>query len=208
MPRIGLTYLSTGGAIYGNPDRVPVKEDATCDPITSYGIIKLAAEKYIGMYAELYGIAARILRVGNAYGPFQPAGGSQGIVGTMLAALRNGTPVQVFGDGMMVRDYIHVSDVAYAAVELARCPEGPGVVNVGTGVGHTVIELIEIVSRLTDTPLTVERVPNRGFDVRKVVLAVEVLSSLVDWDPVPLEQGVRHTWRAGFVDKASVARAR
>lgn len=193
-PGTALTHLSSGGTVYGNPTQVPVSEAACCDPITSYGIVKLAAEKYIGMYATLYGVPTRILRIGNAYGPLQPTGRSQGIVATSLAAVRDGTPVRVFGDGTMVRDYVHVGDVAYAAVELARRPDGPRVVNLGSGVGHSVLEVVDIVSRVSGVGLAVEHFPDRGFDVRAIVLDVGVLSGLVAWNPVPLEDGIERTW--------------
>ena len=195
-PGTGLTQLSSGGTVYGNPARLPVSESACCEPITSYGIVKLAVEKYVGMYATLYGVPARILRVGNAYGPLQPAGRSQGLVSTLLSAARDGTPVRVFGDGATVRDYVYVGDVAHAAVELARRSDGPRVVNLGTGVGHSVLDVVDIVSRVTGARSAVEHVPDRGFDVREIVLDVDALSRLVAWDPLPLEDGIRLTWQA------------
>ncbi len=206
-PGVGLTYLSSGGTVYGNPTQVPVSERASCDPTTSYGVVKLAAEKYIGMYAMLYDMRTRILRIGNTYGPFQPAGRSQGIVGAFLAAARDGTPVRVFGDGSMVRDYVHVSDVAYAVVELARRPEGPRVVNLGSGVGHTVLDVVDIVSRVTGVGLAVEHFPDRGFDVRAIVLDVGVLSGLVAWDPIPFEEGIERTWHDLLSLTTSIMRA-
>ena len=145
-PALGLTYISSGGTVYGNPARIPIDERAICDPITSYGIVKLAAEKYIGMYARLYGVPAHILRVANVYGPLQPGDRSQGIIGTFLAALRDRRPVSIFGDGGMTRDYVHVSDVAYAAVELSRRSQASLVANVGTGIGHTILEVLAVAS--------------------------------------------------------------
>ncbi len=174
-PGTGLTQLSSGGTVYGNPIQVPVSEAGHCDPITSYGVVKLAAEKYIGMYATLYGVPTRILRIGNTYGPLQPADRGQGIVGTLFAAVRDGSRVRVFGDGTMVRDYVHVTDVAYATVELSRRSDGPRVLNLGTGVGHTVLEVVDIVSRVTGVRPALEHYPDRGFDVRSIVLDVRVL---------------------------------
>jgi len=194
-PWVGVTQLSSGGTVYGNPARVPVPEDAPCDPITSYGIVKLAAEKYIGMYAALYGVAARILRVGNAYGALQSSGRSQGVVAAVLAAARKGTPVRVFGDGLTVRDYIHVGDVAATTVELAQRADGPRLVNVGTGIGRTILDVVNVVRSVSGAELTVEHVPDRGCDVRAVVLDVGALRSLLDWDPVSLEEGIQRTWR-------------
>lgn len=195
-PGTGLTYLSSGGTVYGNPRRIPVSESACCDPITSYGIVKLAAEKYVGMYATLYGVPARILRIGNAYGPRQPAGRSQGIVSTLLTAVLDGAPFRVFGGGAMARDYVYVRDVAHAAVELASRPDGPRVVNLGTGIGHSVLDMVDIVSRVTGARLALEHLPDRGFDVRAIVLDVGVLARLVPWNPLPLEDGIERTWQA------------
>jgi UDP-glucose 4-epimerase len=194
-PQVGLTYLSSGGTVYGNPVQIPVKETSACDPITSYGIMKLTVEKYIGMYRALYALPARILRVSNAYGPLQPAGRSQGIVGSFLAAARNGVPVRVFGDGTMIRDYVYVADVARAAVDLTRRLDGPRVVNVGSGVGHSVLEVLEIVCEITGRRLVVERLPDRGFDVEEIVLDVGTLSDLASWKPITLEMGIERTWQ-------------
>lgn len=195
-PETGLTHLSSGGTVYGNPSRIPVSESASCDPITSYGVVKLAAEKYVGMYATLYGLPARILRIGNAYGPRQPSGRSQGIVSKLLTAALDGAPFRVFGDGAMVRDYVYVRDVAHAAVELASRPDGPRVINLGTGIGHSVLEMVDIVRRVTGARVEVEYFPDRGFDVRAIVLDVDALAQLLLWDPVPLEDGIERTWQA------------
>jgi UDP-glucose 4-epimerase len=193
-PETGLTYLSSGGTVYGNPLQIPVPETAACDPITSYGIMKLAVEKYIGMYNVLYGMPARILRVSNAYGPLQPTGRSQGIIGTFLAAARDGRPVRVFGDGTMVRDYIHVSDVAHAVVELIRLKDGPRVVNVGSGLGRSILDVLDLVTVATGANLVIEHEPERGFDVQDIVLDVGVLSELIAWNPIQLGMGIKRTW--------------
>jgi UDP-glucose 4-epimerase len=172
-----------------------VSESSLCHPITSYGVVKLAAEKYIGMYATLYGVPARIVRVSNAYGPLQPSGRSQGIIGAFLAAARDGSSVKVFGDGTIVRDYIHVDDVARAMVELAQRSDGPSVVNVGSGVGHSILEVLAIVGQVTGIRMTVDHLPDRGFDVRQIVLDTSVLSNLISWAPVRLPEGIQQTWQ-------------
>jgi UDP-glucose 4-epimerase len=193
-PWVALTQLSSGGTVYGNPARLPVSEADSCDPITSYGIVKLAAEKYIGMYATLYGVPARILRIGNAYGTRQPSGRSQGIVASVLTAALDKSPIRVFGDGRMMRDYVHVGDVARAAVALAHRPDGARIVNLGSGVGHTILDVIDIVSQVTGARPMVEHVPDRGFDVRSIILDVDVLRGLVKWEPVTLVEGIERTW--------------
>jgi UDP-glucose 4-epimerase len=194
-PAVGLTYLSSGGTVYGNPAQVPVSEASLCHPITSYGVVKLAAEKYIGMYATLYGVPARIARVSNAYGPLQPSGRSQGIIGAFLASARDGSSVQVFGDGKIVRDYIHIDDVAHAVVQLVQRSDGPSVVNVGSGVGHTILDVLAYVGQVTGARMAVDHLPDRGFDVRQIVLDISVLSNLISWSPTPLQEGIERTWQ-------------
>lgn len=193
-PRISLTYFSSGGTVYGEPATLPVSEDAACDPITSYGITRLAAEKYVGMYARLYGVPSRVLRISNAYGPLQVAGRSQGVIASFLAAARDGQPVRLFGDGEIQRDYIHVADIAAATVALASTEQGPLVLNVGTGIGHTLNDLLEMVSRVTGRKVDLLHFANRGFDVRSLVLDVSQLGMTIDWNPISVEKGIVATW--------------
>ena len=202
-PGIGLTYYSSGGTVYGEPARLPVTEDEPCNPITSYGVTRLASEKYVGMYSRLYGIPSRVLRIANAYGPFQEAGRSQGVIASFLAAVRDGRPVRLFGDGEVRRDYVQVSDIARATVALAAIGDGPLVVNVGTGVGHSLNELLDMVQRVTSLNVDVEHFASRHYDVRSLVLDVSRLRELIEWDPVPMEEGIASTWK----EFAAIARS-
>jgi UDP-glucose 4-epimerase len=174
---------------------LPVHEDAPCAPVSTYGKEKLAAEHRIHEAAAL-GLESIILRVGNAYGPTQRPGTGQGIVATFLDAAQSDTPVAVFGDGSQKRDYVHVTDIAMAVVELSPGDGVPRCINIGSGCGHTVNEVIEIVSAVTGRTLKVNRVPARETDVRAVVLDVSRISSLVDWRPLDLTLGVGEVWEA------------
>lgn len=194
QPRTSLTFYSSGGTVYGEPKEIPTSEDSPCNPITSYGVTKLAAEKYIGMYTLLHGIQARVLRVANAYGPFQRAGRSQGVIASFLAAARQGTPVRLFGDGETRRDYIHVSDIARATVDLSCIEGGPSILNVGTGIGLTLNQLLDLMRDLTGIPIEVEHLVSRDIDVRTLVLEVSKLRNSISWDPVTIEKGIIETW--------------
>jgi UDP-glucose 4-epimerase len=193
-PGCRFLFLSSGGAVYGNPSELPVREDAPCDPTTSYGVHKLAAEKYVGMYARLYGIDAHIMRISNAYGPLQHPERGQGVVGAFLGAAQRGHSVHIYGDGSIVRDYVHVADVAVAAVGLSRLDHLPLVCNVGSGVGHTTLEVLRIVEEKTATKLSVEWREDRPFDVRAIALDTDRLRELIDWKPRSLEDGIAATW--------------
>ena len=195
-PELRLVFLSSGGAIYGNPTAMPVLESHSTDPISSYGVLKLTAEKYIQMYSHLYGVDARILRVANAYGPRQPLGRSQGVVGGFVDAALRDEPLRIFGTGRSVRDYIHVDDIALA-VQAAVLTDGPEVVNVATGVGTSLLQLVDMLQELLDRPLHVDLQPGRAFDVDAVVLDASAFKAMVGSEPIPFADGLR-----GVVDVA------
>lgn len=195
-PDIDLTYLSSGGTVYGRPKVVPISEDSPCNPVTSYGVVKLAAEKYIGMYADLYGISAKIARVANAYGPRQQPGRGQGAVAAFLAAAKAGDPIRIFGDGSIIRDYVHVADIALAVAACIGRSGGAPVINVGTGEGHSLEQLVSTIEKVSGVTLAVERLPARDFDIKSIVLDTTRLAAMVDWRPRRLEDGIRDTWLA------------
>ena len=118
----GFSFLSSGGTVYGPDAPVPTREDAPLWPISSYGIMKIAAERYVAMYARQAGFAADLLRCANVFGPGEPTAGSQGFIGIARANLLAGRPITVFGDGSARRDYIHADDLSEIVVRLASNP--------------------------------------------------------------------------------------
>ena len=191
---VGLTYLSSGGAVYGDPPSLPVDEDAPCYPRSPYAVTKLAAERVVRS-AAARGIPARVLRVGNVYGARQRHDRGQGLVATMLHAAATGTSVAVYGKGDAVRDYVDVRDVADAVVALQGRGGAP-VLNVGTGVGHSISDVHKILETVTGTRVTLRHEAERAMDVRAVVLDCTRLQELIEWKPRPLEAGIADTWEA------------
>jgi UDP-glucose 4-epimerase len=194
-PGVGLTFVSSGGAVYGDSRRLPVDEDMRCRPISAYGLGKLMAEDSIAAYSARYGIPARILRVANAYGPGQDASSGQGVIGAMLQAAIDGGSVPVFDGGRAVRDFVHVTDVTNAVVTLRPGRSEPQVVNVGSGVGHSIAQVVSIVEAVTGSDLQIRWLPRRPSDVREVVLDVTRLRKLMAWHPRMLEDGITQTWQ-------------
>ncbi|HEY3810111.1 MAG TPA: NAD-dependent epimerase/dehydratase family protein, partial [Acidimicrobiales bacterium] len=194
-PGVGLTFLSSGGAIYGNPAHLPAREESPCHPISAYGASKLMAEHHIAVFAARHGIPARILRVSNAYGPRQSAASGQGVVAAFLHAAASGDSVQVVDGGRAIRDYVHVADVARAVASLPPEEGVCEIVNVGSGRGHSVAEVLDIVERLTGTQLTIDWLPRRPGDVREIVLDVSRLRARMPWRPRDLETGIAQTWQ-------------
>ena len=185
----GFTYLSSGGTVYGRSTTPLIREDHPTDPITAYGVLKLAGEKFAGLYARQSGTPTRILRCANVYGEGQRTDRGQGVVGTFLSELRQGSPVTLYGDGAMVRDFVHVSDVAAAVSQLRPAlpltDEGYEIVNVGSGLGVSVSELLSMMQEVLGLKANVRRMPSRPFDVERNVLDIGRLRSLTgpgpDW---------------------------
>lgn len=194
-PGVRLTYLSSGGAVYGDRRDGAADEHSACTPLSAYGISKLTAERYIAMYVTCHGVDARVARVANAYGPGQVAGRGQGLVATLLDAACTGRPIRIYGTGTQVRDYIHADDVAQAVVGLSCLPGEPLIVNVATGTGHSIREVVALVEETTGRLLELDWAPGRDFDVQHNVLDVTCLSSLIDWHPIALPDGIEATYR-------------
>jgi UDP-glucose 4-epimerase len=202
---VGLTYLSSGGTVYGRPQYLPVDETHPTNPISSYGIVKLMGEKYVAMYADRHGLAAQILRCSNVYGENQPAQRGQGTIPTFLQRVVVNEPLTVFGDGTIVRDYVYVGDLARVVLQMLELPAEPRLLNVGSGEGASLSRLVELVEGLTGRQAPIDRRPDRPFDVKEIVLDVSRLRSLLDFAPTPLEEGTRRTYEALLEDDSGPA---
>lgn len=191
-----IVFFSSGGTVYGNPERIPVDEGHPLRPISSYGVVKVAIENYLMMYARLGTLDPIILRPSNPYGPRQSTSGMQGAIGAFLGKAKAGSGVSIWGDGEVVRDYVYVDDLIELAIR-AGSSDACGVFNAGSGRGQSLNELCALVRELTGSPLPVEYLPGRDFDVSKIVLDIHAAQSRFDWSPqVSLRDGVERTWRA------------
>lgn len=190
-----IVFLSSGGTVYGNPAFVPVPEGAPLDPISSYGVVKVAIEKYLGMYQRLGIIDPLIIRPSNPYGPRQSISGSQGAIAVFLGkALRN-EGVEIWGDGGIVRDYIHVDDLIELIVQAVR-KEFVGILNAGNGTGNSLNEVLELIRKVTGSALPATYKVGRSFDVNRIVLDMELARGCLGWDPkIPLDSGIHETWQ-------------
>jgi len=185
-----MTLISSGGTVYGPDAPTPTPESAPLWPISAYGVLKVASERYVALHAREHGLAADILRVANVYGPGEPHHGSQGLIGVTRTALRSGWPVVVYGDGSVRRDFVHVDDVADAVVALARRPDGTRVLNVGSGRSESVLDVIHMVARSIGTEVELDRQPGRPSDVPVVQLDVSALRATIDFEPRDLATGL------------------
>lgn len=193
---VDLTFLSSGGTVYGNTLPGPTNERTLPVPVNSYGLLKLSAEWYLQLYATQRAVPVRILRVANAYGPGQAWTKGQGVIARLMHCALSGEPFRIFGDGTSVRDYIYVGDVAAVVCDLLGANDSHRVLNIGSGIGHSVNDVIRIVESVSRRSIVVEHRGPRPFDVRSVVLDVRLLRKVVSFEPTPLETGIALTWEA------------
>jgi UDP-glucose 4-epimerase len=189
-----IVFISSGGTVYGNPLYLPVDEKHPTNPVVSYGITKLAIEKYLHVYERLHGISAITLRVSNPYGERQRIETAQGAVGVFLHHALKRMPIDIWGDGSVARDYIHVSDVAAAFSCALRYSGSHRVFNVGSGVGTSLNELIGKIENLLGHQIERHYLPARPFDVPINVLCNNLARNELSWRPlVPMEDGIART---------------
>ncbi len=195
-----LIVVSSGGTVYGPVRRLPIGEDSPTEPVSPYGITKLAIEKYALMFHRLYGLPVSIVRPGNAYGAGQRAFTGQGFVPTAMASVLRGKNVVVFGEGKTVRDYVHVTDVASGIIAALDQGSAGEVYNIGTGVGRSNLEVLDAIRPLAESSglrVNIEFLPSRGFDVSENVLESSKLRSCSGWMPaVSFEKGLSSMWQS------------
>lgn len=188
-----LVYLSSGGAIYGNPDTLPVPESHPMAPLSYHAAGKAAAEQFLGAFAHT-GHVLTILRPANAYGPDQPLRPGFGVVRTLLEHLLRQTPMEIWGDGNSVRDYLYIDDLTQACLDALAHPSA-GTYNLGSGLGYSLNALCDLARGITGRNLDVRYRPARGTDVRAVVLDSTRFSERYGWQPaISLEEGMARMW--------------
>lgn len=191
-----LIYVSSGGTLYGNPAVLPVPEDQPLWPLSNHGVGKVAVEGFLRVYGRQHENRVTIVRPSNLYGPEQPLREGFGVIRTMLEYVRRGEPMEFWGDGEAVRDFLFIEDWVDACWRLLA-PDAPvGVYNIGVGEGCSLNSLRAIVERVTGQELRVQWRPARPVDVRGVVLDSTQLRVATGWAPqVALEEGIQRTWQ-------------
>jgi UDP-glucose 4-epimerase len=188
-----VVFASTGGAIYGECDG-PASEDAPREPLSPYGVSKLAGEEYLAAYNRLYDAGHVVLRYANVYGPRQDPHGEAGVVAIFLGRLAAGERPLIFGDGAQTRDYVYAGDVARATLAAVG---KQGVFNIGTGMETSVSELYELCRRVAGSALEAANVDARLGEVQRSVLDVSRAERELGWRPeIGLEEGLRLTWES------------
>ena len=187
-----LVVVSSGGTVYGIPQAVPIPETHPTDPICSYGITKLAIEKYVALYRQLHGLEGVVLRVANPFGPRQRLDAAQGVVPVFLGKALRHEPLQIWGDGSTVRDFLDVADVVAALLAVVRYKGAESLFNIGSGQGLSLNQLIALLEQQLNRSLDVQYLPSRGCDVPTNVLCIDRAKEALNWAPkIPVADGLR-----------------
>ena len=194
-----VVFASSGGTVYGNARQTPTPETAPTDPICAYGISKLAIEKYLALFEHLYGLDFRVLRITNPFGPFQMALKNQGVVAALVGRALRDEPVEIWGDGSVVRDFVFVDDVVDALIAAMADRGEERIYNIGSGRGRNLREIIAAIEHHTGKTLKLQWRPARPLDVPISVVAIDRARTGLGWTPkTKFESGLQQTidWAA------------
>jgi UDP-glucose 4-epimerase len=188
--------FASSSSVYGNSGDLPRVESANPDPISPYGVAKLAAERYCVSFSRVYPLETIALRYFNVFGPNQdPRSQYAAVVPRFLTEAAAGRPVPIYGDGTQSRDFTYVANVVEATILAADARDGSGaILNVATGRSVTVNELADSVGAVLGRPVEKEYRAARAGDVSHSWADVRAAAALLGWHPrVTLEEGLRLT---------------
>lgn len=193
---VGTVYFaSTGGAIYGDQPQRTFREQDLTMPVSPYAIGKVAIEGYLRYFRRTHGLRSAVFRISNPYGPRQNPRKRQGVIPIFLRAMAQGQELTVFGDGEMVRDYVYVADIAAMVADAATAGTGHDLYNLGSGLGTTVNELLEVVADVTGRTPTVRHVAKPPTFVDHVTLDTgRFTAEFGDRALTSLRDGITETW--------------
>lgn len=196
-----LIFISSGGTVYGVPRTIPIPEHHPTEPLCAYGIGKLAIEKYLALYHRLHGLDYRVLRLANPYGEHQLVHAAQGVIPVFLHKALHNEPLEIWGDGSVVRDYLYIGDATRAMIAAMSYDGSERIFNVGSGVGHSLNDLIDLISELVGRDLPCRYLPARACDVPINILDISRAKTELGWhQTTPLRIGmstVLNTFIAG-----------
>ena len=191
-----IVFSSSGGTVYGIPQGLPVNEGHSTYPLCSYGITKLAVEKYLHLFNYLYDLDYTILRLGNPYGERQKTTSTQGVVAVFLGRILRGETINIWGDGSVARDFIYIEDVVRAFVKTIEEKVPSRIYNIGSGKALSINKVLEVISSVTGMRPHIRFKPARHFDVPEIALDIERASRELGWHPrVSFESGIKRTWQ-------------
>lgn len=192
-----IVFVSSGGTVYGSPEVLPVSEDSSTNPTCSYGITKLMIEKYLSLFRILRGLDYAIVRPSNPYGERQNPLGIQGVIPVFLGKVARNMPIEVWGDGEVVRDYLYVEDLVDGIYKIAVADTQSKTFNLGSGTGLSLNDILRAIQEIIgcEYSLEVNYSVGRPFDIPAIYLDITRARTELGWNPTtPLKLGIQKTW--------------
>ena len=187
-------YISSGGAMYGTVEYLPMDEDHPANPVSPYALSKYTGERYVQLYGKVYGLRWTSLRYANVYGPRQDPYGEAGVVAIFCQNLQDGVVPEIHWDGEQSRDFVYVGDCAYANLLALEGGDGQAY-NVGTGIGTSINTLFHTLMDIAGQDLTPRRGPRRPGDARYSYLDCGKIERELGWQArASLREGLERTW--------------
>jgi UDP-glucose 4-epimerase len=187
-------YISTGGAVYGEPERLPCDEGHPINPICQYGASKHTVEHYLYMYHVNYGLNYTVLRYPNVFGPRQDPHGEAGVVAIFTGKMLAVEPVTINGDGEQTRDFVYVGDCAYANYLAVTVEHQSGIYNIGWGRPTSINEIFTGLAKVTAYPYPAAYGPAKVGETRHIYLDATRAGNELGWCPtLSLEAGLEMT---------------
>ncbi|GAC1315511.1 MAG: SDR family oxidoreductase [Chloroflexota bacterium] len=195
-------YISSGGAMYGEPTALPVPEDAPVRPLSPYGASKQALEAWLGVYQRTFGVDYTVLRYGNIFGPRQSIREEGAVVAVFATRMAADQPVTIDGTGLQTRDFVYVEDCVSA--NIAALDRGSGMAfNIGTGRATSIRDVFDIMAEVSGYSHQPQFGPARTGDVERIVLDPSLARDHLEWQArMPLYDGLDQTFRF-FHDRAA-----
>lgn len=188
-----IIFASTGGAIYGDADRIPTTETYPAWPISPYSIAKLSAEHYLHYFHKVHHLPYISLRYSNVYGPRQNPHGEAGVVAIFYQKARDSLPFVLNGSGQQTRDFVYVKDVVEANLK-ATTSKHTGLYNIGTGIETKVKDLIGLMQHTLDFDQPVDQGPAKSGEQKRSCLSYAKAKKDLGWRPqTSLQEGLAQT---------------
>lgn len=189
-----IIFLSSGGTVYGAPRYLPLNEDHPTHPLVSYGVTKLMVEHYLRMLTRNSAVDHIILRVSNPFGPGQVLRKGQGLIASILERQAAALPIVVYGDGQTQRDYLFIDDLCHALTAALEAPSMHQTFNIGTGQGHSTLDVIREVEAALGRKLDILFEEERATDAKNNVLDCSKATQLLNWTAqTPFREGIQRT---------------
>jgi UDP-glucose 4-epimerase len=190
-----IIFASSGGTIYGDQGKNKYKETDNTNPISPYGISKLTIEKYLEYYKKNYNLDYLVLRYANLYGQYQNISGTQGIISIFLNRIKNDEPIQIFGDGKQIRDYLYIDDAIKMTLLLFDKKTKYNLYNIGSGKGVSTIDVVKKIEKMIHKRANVYWLPERKIDVKKIILDITRFNKECSYMPkININEGIKKTW--------------